>query len=61
MPTEYKRRETRTWAEKQFRKLEQQSEGEKAYAEYQARQAATLANMERLRSLRLSRRAPARG
>jgi hypothetical protein len=45
----------RSWAERQFRKREQQSEGEKAYAEYRSKQAATLTNMQRLRSLRQSR------
>jgi hypothetical protein len=38
--------------EKLFRQMVKQSEGEKARAEYQARQAAILANMQRLRSLR---------
>jgi hypothetical protein len=55
MQTGYKRRPPRSLAERQFKKLEQQFEGEKAYAEYQAKQVATLENMQRLRSLRLLR------
>ena len=38
--------------EKLFKQILRQSDGEKARAEYQARQAAMLANMQRLRSLR---------
>jgi hypothetical protein len=53
--TEYKPRPAPTWAEKQFKKLEQKAEGEKAYAEYRTKQAAALANMRHLRSVRLSR------
>jgi hypothetical protein len=52
MPIKYKPQPAPTPEEKIFKRLVQQSEGEKARAEYQARQAATLANMQRLRSLR---------
>jgi hypothetical protein len=54
MHTPSKPRLTRTPAERQVRKLEQQIEGEKAYAEYRARNTAALANMRRLRTLRLA-------
>jgi hypothetical protein len=43
---------TPTPEEKLFKQILRQSDGEKARAEYQARQAAMLANMQRLRSLR---------
>jgi hypothetical protein len=52
MPTKYKPQPPPTPEEKLFRQLVQQSEGEKARAEYQAKQAAILANMQRLRLLR---------
>jgi hypothetical protein len=52
MPIKYSPQPAPTPEEKLFRRLTQQSDGEKARAEYQARQAATLANMQRLRMLR---------
>jgi hypothetical protein len=55
MQKQYNPRPPRTVAERQFKKLEQQTEGLKAFAEYQAKQTATLANMERLRLERLAR------
>ena len=52
MPTKHSPQPAPTPEEKLFRQFTQQSEGEKARAEYQAKQAATLANMQRLRLLR---------
>ncbi len=52
MHTNYKPKPGPTPEDKLFRQRVQQSEGEKARAEYQARQSAALANMQRLRLLR---------
>jgi hypothetical protein len=52
MQTKYQPKPPPSPEEKLFRQMVQQSEGEKARAEYAARQAATLANMHRLRLLR---------